>query len=136
MNMKIGVSQKAIILNKEGKLLAVHRTETAPSNANRWDFPGGGINFKEDAIESIKREIKEETNLEVEDADPFDVIAEWFENGNWVTIGYVAKAKSKEVKLSYEHDEYKWVTPEEFLELDSADKLKTFVKNYVGRVRK
>ena len=136
---KIGVSQKAIIFNKEGKFLTLQRTNTAPSNPNKWDLPGGDLDFGEDAIKGITREIKEETGLEIENIKPFDVESH-INNKNefWVTIAYTAKIKSDKihpdrnfcrVKLSFEHNDFKWVTKEEFLKLESSEKLKRFVKN-------
>jgi hypothetical protein len=51
-------------------------------------------------------------------------------NGDfWITIGYTALAASEKVVLSFEHDEFKWVKAEEFLELESAPKLRRFVEN-------
>ncbi len=127
---KVGISQKAIVFNKEGKFLTLHRTSTAPSNPDKWDFPGGDLDFGEDAIEGITREIKEESGLEVKDLKPFDVESNIYEDEEfWVTIAYTAKVIVNKVVLSFEHDEFKWVTPEEFLKLESPDKLKRFVKN-------
>ena len=127
---KIGISQKAIVFDKEGKFLTLHRTSTAPSNPDKWDFPGGDLDFGEDAIKGIIREIKEETGLEVKDLKPFDIESHIYEGEEfWVTIAYIAKVIVDKVVLSFEHDEFKWVTPEEFLKLESPDKLKRFVKN-------
>ena len=127
---KIGVSQKAAVFNKEGKFLAVRRTAAAPSDPDKWDLPGGDLGFGEDAVKGIIREIKEETGLEVKDLKPFDVESHIDEEGDfWVTIAYVANAISDRVILSHEHNEFKWLTAEEFLRLESADKLKRFVKN-------
>lgn len=123
-----GIAQKVIVFNKEGKFLTIFRTETAPSRPNTWDLPGGDLDFGEDPIESIIREIKEETGLEVSEAEPFDVEAHINKEGNfWITIAYRAQALSDKVVLSFEHNDYKWVTPEEFLELKSAAKLIRFV---------
>ena len=127
---KVGISQKAIVFNEEGKFLTLHRTSTAPSNPDKWDFPGGDLDFGEDAIEGITREIKEEAGLEVKDLKPFDIESNIYEDEEfWVTIAYTAKVIVDKVVLSFEHDEFKWVTPEEFLKLESPDKLKRFVKN-------
>ena len=127
--MKTGVSQKAIIMNKEGKMLILHRTETAPSMPNKWDFPGGDLDFGEDATEGIKREIREETGLDLRDLRPFDVESRINQVGDfWVTIAYMAETDLDDVSLSYEHDEYRWVSKEEFLSLESSDKLKKFVR--------
>jgi 8-oxo-dGTP diphosphatase len=127
---KIGVSQKAVIFNEEKKFLAIHRTKTAPSNPNKWDFPGGDLDFGEDAIKGIIREVKEEVGIEIKNLKPFDVESHVNEKGDfWVTIAYIAKAISDKVVLSFEHDEFKWLTAKEFLRLESSDKLKRFVKN-------
>jgi len=127
---KVGVSQKAVILNKEGKFLIIHRTATAPTNPNKWDLPGGDLNFGEDTIKGLIREVKEETGLEIQDIKPFDVESHIDEKGEfWVTIAYRAKTTSEEVILSFEHDEFRWVAPKEFLKLESSDKLRRFIKN-------
>lgn len=127
---KVEISQKAIVFNKEGKFLTLHRTSTAPSNPDKWDFPGGDLDFGEDAIKGIIREIKEETGLEVKDLKPFDIESNIYKDEEfWITIAYTAKVIVDKVVLSFEHDDFKWVTPEEFLKLESSDKLKRFVKN-------
>jgi len=127
---KIGVSQKAIIFNRKGEILTIRRSETAPSNPGKWDFPGGDLDFGEDAMEGIIREIKEETGLDVGDLRPFDVESHINKEGDfWVTIAYIAKAVSDKVILSYEHDEFKWLTAEDFLKLESSEKLRRFVGN-------
>lgn len=70
---KIGISQKAIILNEEGKLLAIRRSGTAPSRSLTWDFPGGDVDFGEELKSGMIREIKEETGLETEKLELLDV---------------------------------------------------------------
>ena len=126
---KTGVSQKAIIFNKEGNFLAVHRTVTAPSNPNEWDFSGGDLDFGEDAAKGIIREIKEEAGLEIKDLKLFDVESRVDEGGDfWVTIAYTAKAIFDKVVLSHEHDEFKWLTAGAFFRLELSDKLRRFVK--------
>ncbi len=127
---KIGVSQKAVILNKQGEFLTIRRTKTAPYRPNTWDLPGGDLEFGEEAQKSIIREIKEETGLKVRDLKPFDVHSTINKDKDfWVTIGYKATAVSSKVALSFEHDQFKWVTTKGFLKLKSAPKLRRFAKN-------
>ena len=51
--------------------------------ASKYKHPGGHINLKESLLDGLKRELKEEIGLEIEDADPekifFDVV---FKDGN------------------------------------------------------
>ncbi len=54
----------AIILeNKKGEILFVKRK--FPPKKDFWDLPGGFVEFKETAEEAVKREVKEEINLEI-----------------------------------------------------------------------
>ncbi|MCX6791169.1 MAG: NUDIX hydrolase [Candidatus Gribaldobacteria bacterium] len=130
-NRKIGVVQKVIIVNVENKILTMRRSATAPNRSLLWDLPGGELEFGEEALNSILREIKEEVNLEVEDVKVFDVFSginrkEEF----WITICYVAKAKTNEVVLSFEHDQYQWLTCDEFLKLESDLKYIQFITKF------
>lgn len=124
---KIGISQKAIVLNSERKLLVIRRSETAPVRPLHWD-----LHYGENPIQGIVREVKEETGLTIQNPEPFDVEAHVNPNGDfWVTIAYKAEYDFKDVKLSYEHDKFRWVMPKEFLELKSSKKLQRFVKKLI-----
>lgn len=50
-------------------------------------------------------------------------------NDYWITIAYKANILGNEVRLSYEHDKYRWVSKGEFALLESMSKLQRFVKN-------
>ena len=132
---KMGVSMKAVVFNKDGKMLTLFRTETAPSRPNTWDLPGGDLEFGEDPGVAIIREIKEETALVIKDLKIFDVEAHIIkeENLHWVTLAYHCVAVTSEVVLSSEHNDYKWVTSEEFLQLESGQKSQRFVRNSVNK---
>lgn len=127
---KIGVTQKAIVFNKEGSFLVIKRTKTAPSSPGKWDLPGGDLEFGEDPKKGMAREIKEETGLIVEKLEPFETWAGVIKalGDFWVTIAYTAKAKTEKVKLSWEHNDFKWVDKREFSKLEAAEKIKYFVK--------
>lgn len=128
---KTGVSQKAIICDNKDRFLVLRRTSIAPSDSDFWDLPGGDLEFGEDAINGIIREIKEETELIVENIEPFDVESHIDENGEfWVTIAYKCKYKAGKIKLSFEHNEYKWAAKDEFAKLKASKKIRRFIKNF------
>jgi len=134
---KLGVTQKAIVFNEEGKILTIRRSASAPRNPMRWDLPGGILDLGEAAKEGITREIKEETGLEVKDVKVADVISKYDEkNEFWVTIFYTSTAATNKIKLSYEHVQYKWVSMDEFVELDASEKLKQFVNSFKQNTNK
>ena len=108
------VGQKALI-EKDGKVLILF------DSLFGLDFPGGKIQEGEvkhtdDLIISLKREVKEETGLEIEVFNPLTVW--WFEftNKNHKLFGkkvyivlFQAKYISGEIKLSDEHYKFEWV---------------------------
>lgn len=115
---KVGVSLKAVVMRDDGKFLALRRTETAPSRPLGWDLPGGELDWGEDPETGITREIKEETSLDIEGLKIFDAVAGVTEHREfWTTICYIAKPKSENVVLSYEHDIFRWVSADDFLTL-------------------
>jgi 8-oxo-dGTP diphosphatase len=104
------VGQKAFI-ERDGQVLVVFFP-------NGWlDFPGGRINeVEDDLVEALRREIREETTLEVEVGDAF---ATWVGRGGAVfLVGYRCRYVSGEVALSDEHIGYRWVNRSQFAELD------------------
>ena len=55
----------AVIITDDGRVLLVQHTYR-----NGWRLPGGMIGWREEPLETIKREIKEEVNLVVEEVGP------------------------------------------------------------------
>ena len=58
--VRVGI---AAIIIKDGKVL-LHKRKSKHAHG-MWGFPGGHLEFNEDFENSIRREIKEETNLDV-----------------------------------------------------------------------
>jgi 8-oxo-dGTP diphosphatase len=130
--MKVNFNQKLILLNKEGRLLALK----AAYKGLKWDLPGGAVDLPETHLEAIKRELKEEAGLVIEVATPIDVGTAYSkdEDAYYIFIGYSGSISGKpNIVLSGEHTNYAWVTTAEFLELETADYLKDFVKKFAAK---
>ena len=126
----LGFAENAFLFNEDGKFLTMRRTKTAPSNSLKWDLPGGDVEFGEDPIKSIKREIKEETGFTVGDLVPFDIEAHFdLKDEYWVTVAFKAFKPKGKMLISWEHDLYKWVTIDEFLKLKIPKKLRKFANS-------
>jgi len=126
---KINVSIKAVVYRADGTVLALRRTKTAPTRPLQWDLPGGILDYGEDTMAGIIREIKEEAGLDIKDVKILDVISAFDDKDEfWVTIGYSAHTTSDTVLLSYEHDRFQWVSPTEFGKLRASPRNKKFVK--------
>ena len=49
--------QKALMVNSDGKILALKRTISDDFRAGCWDLPGGRYEEGEDILDAIRREI-------------------------------------------------------------------------------
>ncbi|HEY4527073.1 MAG TPA: NUDIX hydrolase [Candidatus Paceibacterota bacterium] len=115
---KYFVAAKAIVLDEKGRMLALLRGAGAPTNPLHWDLPGGIVEYGEALDACVVRETIEEAGIDIDTPHVFHAIARMNSIGEfWTTIYFAARARTFEVKISWEHDEYTWVAPEEFLNL-------------------
>src|SRR3989338_7350237 len=64
MELQVGV--KILLKNKDGKYLVICRSaEAYPEVGAEWCIPGGRINPGYSLLENLKREVMEETGLEI-----------------------------------------------------------------------
>ena len=135
--------QKCIVVNGEGLILVLKRSPTQDSDRSGcWDLPGGTYERGEDVIDSIKREVMEESSLTIHNPSPID-LANGLNNANQFmssevvfAITHICTKWEGEVKISDEHTEFKWVTPEEFITYDFGDDggyFKSSMKAYLER---
>ena len=87
--------------------------------AGHWDFSKGNIEKGEKPEETVKREIKEETGIGgIELIPGFKETIKYFyklkgQNIFKIVIFYLAQARTKEIKISWEHTGFKWLPYEE-----------------------
>ena len=64
MNLQVGV--KVLIQNRQDEYLLIKRTEVMDGETEpHWDIPGGRIEPEETLVDALKREVQEETELEL-----------------------------------------------------------------------
>lgn len=142
MDEKIGrfmVAAGAAIKSKyDDKILLVKRSEEIVFGGGIWEYPIGRINQFEDVETGLKREIMEETGLEVEVIKPITTFhmfrGEEVEENELIGIIHYCKALTDEVVLSSEHTEYKWVTPAEAIEMMSIPGMKRHIQAYINEI--
>ena len=99
---------------KNKKILIGHRANDPDIPALSWCFPGGRPEYNEELETTVKREIKEETGLDVEIVKFLDKFIYLADGGTRKSICYNFLCKMKDpnqkIKLSNEHDSYRWIT--------------------------
>ena len=65
MQIKQKILVTAIII-KNNKILLQRRTDNIISHKNKWTTPSGFVEINEHPTDTIKREVKEEINIEIE----------------------------------------------------------------------
>jgi 8-oxo-dGTP diphosphatase len=110
---KVRIQVKAFVFNDADEVLVLRRSGSDPRRPLSWDLPGGNVELGEDPTEAVARELREETGLTIEDLKVSSVSSS---NGEEyvVSLWFAAKAGDAEVKLSAEHDQYRWVARAEF----------------------
>ena len=108
----------AIIL-VDSKILVTQRSERMKLPL-KWEFPGGKLEQNENEIDCIKREIKEELNIEIEVLKKLSNSV--FDYGTFKInlIPFIANHISGEILL-LEHKDYKLLDKIELLNLDWAE---------------
>ena len=116
------------VIIKEGKFLITQRSENKKAYPLMWTVPGGGMEvddyintekINEDcwyfaAEKTLKREVKEEVNLEVDNLKYLlDLTLIRPDGIPAFVLSYYCNYKSGEVKLNEENIDYKWVSYEE-----------------------
>ena len=108
---------KALVRNSEGLYLVLYRGNTHPLFPGHTDFPGGEVESEETPEAAVAREIQEETGLSV---NP-NKLKKLFTKQHQQTTHMLFEAKLAEpdtkIALSWEHKDYRWITPEELKRL-------------------
>ncbi len=131
-HMKLLVGVKALIVNQNKVLLLREASYDEGINEGKWDVPGGRINPEESIIEGLRREVREESGLEIDLGEVLGVFDTFSmikgEECHIVRIFYKAEAKSTEIVLSDDHDAYAWVTLEDLKDKELVSSLPELIQ--------
>lgn len=118
-NSKPVVTVGALIFNEDNKALLVQTHKWS----NLWGIPGGKIKYGEPSEDALKREIKEETGLDIHSIQ-FVMVQdcihseEFYKDEHFILLNYVCRClNSQNVRLNEEAHNYAWLDLKEALRL-------------------
>lgn len=128
----------AVIVNEKGEILLQSRADR-----DKWGLPGGCQDLGETLAETVIREVKEETNLDVkrEDLELIDIVSgetrrSEYPNGDVVinnTVLYLVKKYSGELKWDEESKEMRFFKLDEVPENQHDPDLVEAYRKYLER---
>lgn len=127
------VAGKVMIRNAAGMYLFMRRSAASKHFKSQWEMPGGKMDPGETVEDCLLRETMEETGLVVS-LDRVMGAAEG-EIPTYRLAYLILSAKivgSDHITLSDEHDAYKWVTPEQALQLDLCPAFIPFMQSIMS----
>ncbi len=124
-----------LLINDEGKLLILKRSEKVRTYKGLWGGITGYIEENETPYETAIKEIKEEVGIKKEDVsliktlDPIE-FTDFYrrEQYDWIIFPFIFKVNKKgKINIDWEHLEYWWILPSEIEKYDTVPLLKDIV---------
>lgn len=109
------------------KVFSAKRADTKKFMPGRWELPGGHIDYGEDIIDGLKREIKEEFGMDITVADPLAVFTyiNDVKKSHSIEVIYFARFTSDLKNITpnpEDHSEHGWFDEQEALEVIAQSK--------------
>ena len=126
---------KTLVRNSEGLYLVLYRSNTHPLFPGHIDFPGGEVESEETPEAAVAREIQEETRLSVNPNKLKKLFAKQYRQTTHILFEAKLAEPDAKIALSWEHKDYRWITPEELKRLPKfpgADPYYTDVVDYLS----
>lgn len=106
---KFRLAVKAFIVNNK-KLLVLKRASNDVQKPDIWEIPGGRLELGEDPFKGIKREVKEETGLDIEVQHPLSIRHFTRDDDQIITmLIFLGKSANNNIVLTKEHSAFDWV---------------------------
>jgi 8-oxo-dGTP diphosphatase len=113
----------AAIIRDQKRILISKRSAASRFGANQWEFPGGKLEFAESPEDCLKREIREELNLEIEVESFFDLVSHVYRDEqsalHVVLLSYFARVIGGELQMK-EVADARWIEPGELTQFKFA----------------
>ena len=119
-----GLTMRGIIKNENDEILILKRHPKSRTNPEMWELPGGKVEKGEFFDDALVREIKEETDLDVEVGDFAEAVQNDYSHKRTVQLIMYLDNVRGDVKISDEHTDWMWADLEKIKTLRISTSLK------------
>ena len=120
---------------REGRILLVRRARSPAKGF--YSLPGGRVEFGESLHTALHREVDEETGLKI----AIIGLAGWREvlpgasgGGHYLIMSFAARWTGNEPVLNDEHDDFKWLAPDDLGDLKTTGGLQEVIEAAQGLI--
>ena len=121
----------AIIRNEDDQVLVVQRGEHT-DHPLKWEFPGGKVHEGESDEDCIIREIREELAIDIVICGKLPVVEHDYGHKQIRLIPFICDTL-EELPFLSEHVDFKWIAPDELIEVDFSEADIHVAKSYSGK---
>lgn len=127
---------RAVIHDDRNQCLLLRRSNVCKALVGTWEWPGGKADPGETFDVAVKREVREETGLEIELTGVAGAFHIEMAQQHLAVLCMEAVPIGGLLRLSEEHDQSAWVPVAELLEWKLTDGFREFAETYVKRLTK
>lgn len=125
------VTVGVLIVGPSGRLLLIRTHKWQ----DRWGVPGGKVDYGETLLTAAHREVREETDLELDTivwAPTHEAVhhPQFHRPAHFVLLNFVARSRSETVVLNDEAQAFAWVSVNEALALDLNHPTRALIEHY------
>lgn len=116
-------------LEHDKKILILKRSRKVKTMKTKWGGISGYIE-QEEPVERALKEITEETGLKNKNVtllrigEPLEAVESGKPEITWIVHPFLFSSNTYQIRIDWEHDEYKWINPKEIVNYETVPRLK------------
>jgi len=117
-----------VFLEHHKKILILKRSQKVKTMKTKWGGISGYIE-QEEPVKRALKEIAEETGLKNKNVtllrigEPLEAVESGKPEITWIVHPFLFSSNTDQIRIDWEHDEYKWINPKEIENYETVPRL-------------